>query len=148
MAENSIPQTGTGHPAPHRDRVALRALWFGIAAAPLAWTLQLTLSSSFAGYVCYPEAAPRAFPLWSGISLLLRVISAAAFVIALAGALVSWNSWRQTRAERPGSVHHLMETGDGRTRFMALCGLLISAVFLIALAFGTTALGVVPLCGR
>jgi len=148
MAEDNVPQPGTAHPAPHRDRVGLNALWFGIAAAPVAWTLQLMFSSSLAGYACYPHADPRTFPLWDGLSPVLLAISAGAFIIAVSGGGVAWNSWRQTRSERPGSAHHLMETGDGRTRFMAMCGLLTSTVFVIALAFGAVALSVVPLCGR
>ena len=148
MAEDHLPQLGVTHPAPHRDRVGVGALWFGIAAAPLAWTVQQILSSTLAGYACYPHADPRTSPLWNGLSPLLLAICAAAFAIALSGSGVAWNSWRQTHAERPGSVHHLMETGDGRTRFMAMCGMVTSTLFLIALAFGATALFVVHLCGR
>ncbi len=148
MAEDNVPQLRMTHPAPHRDRVGLSALWFGIAAAPLAWTVQQLFSSTLAGYACYPHADPRTSPVWNGLSPVLLAITAAAFVIALSGGGVAWTSWRQTRWERPGSGHHLMETGDGRTRFMAMCGMLTSTVFVIALAFGTTVLYVVPLCGR
>jgi hypothetical protein len=128
--------------------VGLSALWFGIAAAPFAWTLQQIISSTLAGYACYPHADPRTSPVWSGLPPVLLAVSAVAFAIALSGGGVAWNAWRQTRSERPGSAHHLMETGDGRTRFMAMCGMLTSSVFVIALAFGTTALYLVPLCGR
>ena len=148
MPEDNFSQLRMAHPAPQGDRVGPGALWFGIAAAPFAWTVQQIFSSTLAGYACYPHADPRISPVWNGLSPVLFTVSAAAFAIALSGGAVAWNAWRQTRSERLGSAHHLMETGDGRTRFMAMCGMLTSTVFVIALAFGTTALYVVPLCGR
>ena len=148
MAEYNLPQLSMTHPAQQRDRVGLSAQWFGIAAAPFAWTLQQIFSSALAGYACYPHADPRISPVWNGLLPVLFTISAAAFAIAFSGGAVAWSAWRQTRSERPGSAHHLMETGDGRTRFMAMCGMLTSTVFVIALAFGAAALSVVPLCGR
>lgn len=148
MAEEKAPQPGAAHPAPHRDRVGLTALSFGIVAAPLAWSVQQLFSTALAGYACYPHADPRSVPLWSGLPAVLLAITAAAFALALSGGGVAWNAWRRTRSERPGSAHQLMETGDGRTRFMAMCGMLTSTLFVIALAFGATALYVAPLCGR
>jgi hypothetical protein len=136
------------HPAPHRARVGLAALLFGIAAAPAAWDAQLMLSVALSGHACYPRERLLAAPLWSGLWSILLAISVGGIGIALAGGVVALRSWRRTRAERPGSGHHLLESGDGRTRFMAMCGLLTSAVFLLALIFGTAALFVVPLCGQ
>ena len=57
-------------------------------------------------------------------------------------------SWRKTFDERADSAHHLLDRGEGRTRFMAMAGMLTSALFLIALVFGTAALCLVPLCGQ
>jgi hypothetical protein len=126
----------------------MNALWFGLAAAPLGWTLQMWMSASLAGYACYPHADPVGKPLWTWLPAVLPAISAAAFAIALSGGAVAWNTWQHTRSERPGSAHQLMETGDGRTRFIAMFGLLTSTVFVIAVAFGATALWLVPLWGR
>jgi len=137
----------TGHPAPHRSRVPLVALLFGLAAAPLAWNAQVLFSSALAGFVCYPHATPLAAPLWSGSRPIQLAVNLAGIVIALAAGLVAWRAWRITKEERPGSIHHLLELGEGRTRFMALAGMLTSALFLIALAFGLTVLCLVPQCG-
>ena len=148
MSENATTSSNAAHPSPHRDRVGLTALWFGIAAAPLAWDLQLLFGVSLAGRVCFPHADPLNQLLWNGVPSLLIAINIAAFLMAGWGGMVSWRSWQRTREERPGSAHDLMDLGDGRSRFMAMCGVIISGLFLAALTFGMVAFAVVPLCGR
>ncbi len=148
MTTQALPPMKVEHPAPHRARVGLAALLFGIAAAPAAWDAQLLLSVALSGHACYPRERLLPAPLWSGLWSILLAISVAGIAISLAGGVIAWRSWRSTRQERPGSAHHLLESGDGRTRFMAMCGLLTSAAFLLALIFGTAALFVVPLCGQ
>jgi hypothetical protein len=144
MTTQALPPINVSHPAPHRGRVGLAALLFGIAAAPAAWNAQLLFSVALSGHACYPRNKLLAAPLWSGLWSILLAIS----VLAIVGGLVAWRSWRRTRKERPGSAHHLLESGDGRTRFMAMCGILTSVLFLVALVFGTAALFLVPLCGE
>jgi hypothetical protein len=147
MDTNAPSSISTTHPAPHRNRVGLVALLFGIAAAPLAWSTQVLFSSSLAGYVCYPHAAPLSTPLWSGWQPVLFTMAGVAIGVAIVGGLISSRNWRRTFQERPGSAHQLLELGEGRTRFMAMCGMLISALFVYALLFALTALWLVPPCG-
>lgn len=138
---------GIGHPAPHRRRVGLTALLFGIAAAPAAWNAQLLFSVALSGHACFPHANPLPVPMWPGLLPTLVAISVAAIVMAIIGGLVALRSWRKTFDERADSGHHLLDRGEGRTRFMAMAGMLTSALFLIALVFGVIALYLVPLCG-
>ena len=147
MASNPLFPIQTGHPAPHRSRVGLAALLFGIAAAPLAWNAQVLFSSALSGFACYPHDAPLAAPLWNGSKPLLVVVSLSGIAIAISAGLVAWRSWRLTSKERSGSFHHLLDLGEGRTRFMATVGMLTSALFLIALVFGFSVLCLVPPCG-
>jgi len=147
MAGNNTLPTQTGHPAPHRSRVGLAALLFGICAAPLAWNAQILFNAALSGFVCYPHDAPLAAPLLPGSRSLMLAVSVAGIAIAIVAGLISWRSWRRTNEERPGSFHHLLELGEGRTRFMAMVGMLTSALFLIALAFGVSVLLLVPPCG-
>jgi hypothetical protein len=144
---NMALPTQTGHPAPHRRRVGLAALLFGIVAAPLAWNAQILFNSALSGYVCYPHSAPLAAPLWVGSRPIMLAVSLGGIVVAIAAGLISRRSWRRTSDERPGSFHHLLELGEGRTRFMATVGMLTSVLFLIALAFGVSVLCLVPPCG-
>jgi membrane protein implicated in regulation of membrane protease activity len=148
MDAHTLPPLRISHPAPQRDRVGLTALLFGIAAPPIAWSAQLLLSVALSGYACYPRNRFLAAPLWGGLWSILLAISVAGIVLAIIAGLVAWRSWRRTRDERPGSAHHLLDRGDGRTRFMAMCGILASTLFLVALVFGIAALYLVPLCGR
>jgi hypothetical protein len=148
MAENNVPAIQISHPAPHRDHIGLATLLFGIAAAPAAWNAQLLFSVALSGHDCYPHAIPLAAPLWNGLRPVLFAISVAAIVLAIIGGLVALRSWRKTFDERTDSAHHLLDRGEGRTRFMAMAGMLTSALFLIALVFGTAALYLVPLCGQ
>jgi hypothetical protein len=142
MSEPRLPFTNIAHPAPHRQRVGLLALGFGIVGAPLAWNIELLVGTALSGHQCFPRYMPLAVPLWTGTRGFLLAMSVVAIVMGIAAGLVAWRSWRRTHDEKPGSAH----SGEGRTRFMALCGLLSSGLFLVALVFTLAAIMLVPLC--
>lgn len=142
MSESRLPFTNIAHPAPHRQRVGLLALGFGIVGAPLAWNIELLVGTALSGHQCFPRYMPLAVPLWTGTRGFLLTMSVVAIVLGMAAGLVSWRSWRRTHDEHPGSAH----SGEGRTRFMALCGLLSSGLFLVALVFTLATIVLVPLC--
>jgi hypothetical protein len=146
MAAEDLSQVSIKHPAPHRHRVGLAALFFGLGAAPFAWNAQLLFSVALSAHACYPRDVPMALPIWSGLWWILLAIGLAGIVLAIAGGLVSWRSWRLTFDETSGSVHHLLDVGEGRTRFLAMFGILTSFLFALGLLFATAAVFVVPLC--
>ncbi len=141
MAESS-------HPSPHRDRVGLVPLFFGLWAAPAVWVGQLIVDYGLASYSCYPRYVPRNHVIagWGGIWWGLLAINIVSILAAAAGAAVSYRSWTATRHENAGHTGHVMETGVGRTRFLALLGLLTSCGFAAAIVFDLIVLLVVPLC--
>jgi hypothetical protein len=47
-----------------------------------------------------------------------------------------------------GGSHHLVEVGEGRSRFLAVCGMVTAGGFFIAIAFNTLSVLLVPLCAR
>lgn len=135
------------HPSPHRHRVARWSAWFELLGAPLAWVLQLLINVSLGGYACYPHDAPLAAPLWGnlvGTTLWIEVI---ALLTCLAAGVVSYMNWRRTKREKPGDAHDLLGGGNGRSRFMAMMGMLVSALFLLATAFSTANLVAIQPCG-
>jgi hypothetical protein len=142
MTEQPLPLTNIMHPAPDGNRVGLLALCFGIVGAPLAWNVELLAGAALTGHQCFPHYLPRALPMWTGTWGFLLGMSIAAFVLAIAAALVAWRSWRRSSDEKPGSVH----SGEGRTRFMAMSGLMCSGLFLLALLFTLGAILLVPIC--
>lgn len=147
MAAEPNPWISIKHPAPHRHRVSLTALFFGLAAAPVAWNAQLLLSVALTAHACYPRDVPLGLPIWSALWGILLAISALGVALAIAGALVSWRNWRLTFEEVAGSVHQLLDAAEGRTRFLAMFGILTSLLFALGLLFATAGVLVVPLCG-
>lgn len=146
---DSIEQAraGSGHPSPQAGRLNVWRQLLILAGAPLAWSLQIILGYGAAAYACYPNRVPLAQPILPRLHLSLTMLSAAAIAVAALCALLAWHDWRHTRAESPGGHKHLLETGEGRTRFMALCGVISSLLFLGALLLTTSVLVLVSPCG-
>ena len=132
------------HPSPHRDRVSLGALIFGASAAPSFWIAQLLLSSACSGVLCGSNTNKAA--TIGMLQSLFLAFDAVAVLAAVAGALVSYRCWRATHREHPGGTGHAVESGEGRSRFLALWGMLASIWFLFAIAFNAIASFVVPPC--
>ena len=91
--------------------------------------------------------APIAAPFWPGLNGVLWTISIAAMAIGWASAALAWHNWRATRDEKPGAGHALVDAGEGRTRFLALCGLIVGCCFALALLWTASGLLLVPACG-
>jgi hypothetical protein len=145
---SELAQFSTGHPAPQRDRVSLFALCFGLAAAPLAWVAQTIIGYALSSYACFPGDSPRSMPLFAGAEQIAVAMNLIAIVVAAVAASIACRSWQATRDEDDGRASHLVEVGEGRTRFLALWGMLTSVGFLVAMIFASLAILLVPLCGR
>lgn len=133
------------HPAPQEDRVGFWPLMFGACAAPIVWLGQMMLGYGITAYVCYPADHPRnqtPAPLF----LALIAFDAVALAICVAGGVVSWWAWRRTRDEKEGGHRQALHTGEGRTRFMALWGIMSSLWFFGAIVFNIIASVTVPPC--
>ncbi len=70
----------------------------------------------------------------------------AGVVIALAALWTAQRNFVQTRAEGPGDPAHLVEVGSGRSRFMALWGMLLGGGFALATVIDAVAFLVLPRC--
>jgi hypothetical protein len=137
------------HPAPHRGRVRLIALLFAVLAPPLAWSLHLIANYAFSSHACFPGHSPRAAPLpdlhWlRGLLIAVDLVSMAISILAL---LVALNSWRATSQEMAETGPPLVEIGEGRTRFLAIWGVIISLGFFVAVFFDFVGLWILPPCG-
>lgn len=136
------------HPAPHRERVTLPALAFGVAGGPLAWGLQLNAGFALASWPCFPGDQRMQLPLdgyaWTWPTLVAVMFAGA--LIALAALWVSWSNLQKTREEHSGGHGHLMDTGSGRTRFLALWGIAFGAGFAVASLVTGIAFIVLPRC--
>jgi hypothetical protein len=125
------PEQGV-HPSPHRTAVGAWAMWFCILGAPAAWAMQELIDAPLFAHGCYPKDVPLALPIWSHAGAIAWAVEGVAVVVCIASGLVAWRNWRRTQGEKEGSGHHLMEAGDGRSRFMAMAGMICSGLFLLA----------------
>jgi quinol-cytochrome oxidoreductase complex cytochrome b subunit len=103
------------------EPVSIAGLWWGILIGPVAWSLDQGVSYAVDQHACS-----------TGHFYLLHVVTVAAFVLALTGALVGWRQLRPVRNanEEGGSP-------VDRSWFMAWFGILMSTFFaltIIALA--------------
>ncbi|HEY7986115.1 MAG TPA: hypothetical protein VIE17_04220, partial [Methylophilaceae bacterium] len=76
----------------------------------------------------------------------LLVAYVIAGIVTLAAGAAAVNSWLKTRHELEGSADHILEVGEGRSRFLAISGLLTSAGFIIAFLFFSSTLLIAPVC--
>jgi hypothetical protein len=145
---SAISTAPASHPSPHRHSIGLAGLGFGLCGGPLAWAVQLNANYALASHACFPATAPRALPppSWAGVNGIMLVINIVALLISLAALFVAWRAWRVTREEHRGGSAHLLEVGEGRSRFLAACGAMAGAGFFVATIVNTVALIWVPPC--
>jgi hypothetical protein len=134
-------------PAPAARAVTLAALWFGLFGAPVAWSLQLLASYALVAHGCYPDAEPMTMPVIPALRTLVLGTGVAALAVALLAAGSAWRSWRATEHEHKSEPEGLLEAGAGRTRFMALAGMLVSAVFVLGIVMNVVPLLLLRPCG-
>lgn len=144
-ASSSLPRS----PSPHRDGVHKGALLAFVWAGPVAWAAQLLCNFALASHTCFPQPATpltQILPGWQRVWAALLIVNALAAAVAIAAAVMSLRHWYRAREEASGSSHDAFEAGEGRTRFLALCGVMNGFGFLAAIGFNTIALFVVPQC--
>ena len=138
-------------PSPQRDRAPPGVLLLALAIGPGAWIVQLAGDFALSSNACRPHDVPRALPPaagWGGEHLVLFGVNLVCLALCLAGGGMAWLYWRRSHHEKRGEAPTLVEVGEGRTRFMAACGVFAAALFALAIAFDTTLPFFVPLCWR
>lgn len=144
MTDANVPPAA--HPSPHRARIGLFALLYGLVAAPLAWLVSQIINSTLAQQACFPGTEPLNAPAFHGVHAIQAAVLLAALVVSASAVLVALGTWRATRDEQSGDRHVLLSVGEGRSRFMAFAGTLTSLGFLVASLFSVPALILVASC--
>jgi hypothetical protein len=135
------------HPAPARHRAGLPALWFGLFGAPVAWTVQELAGSAVVGHSCFPNWQPLLLPSIAGTWTITLIVSVLTLALGAGGALAAWRSWQRTRRSHTEAAAYQAEVGEGRARFMALSGLIVSGLVLYNMILNFLVLFVIPACG-
>jgi hypothetical protein len=110
----------------------LAELWAGVVLAPLAWSAHLSISYFLAGVVC---GSP-----WNLALLAVSVLLAG---VALIGAWFAWRNYTATGREWPRGDR------DGvliRSRFLAVGGLLLTALSVLLIVVQTIPMLVLNPC--
>ena len=136
----------TAHPSPQRHRVSLATLLFGACTAPLFWLGQLMLGYAVSAFACYPGDHPQVLVATGPLRAALLAFDMVAIAATVAGGVVALWCLRQVRHEKGASKEAAMAIGEGRSRFMALWGVMSSMGFFCAILFGAIASISVPLC--
>jgi hypothetical protein len=98
-------------------------LWIGVLGSALVWAIQLQTNYAMVPWACS-----------SGHRWMLPVVSVAFLIAAAIPGLISFALWRRASS---GGASERESRGDGRRRFMAMLGIMDSAVFfLLILAQG------------
>jgi hypothetical protein len=150
MSDEYVAFSRARHPTQHRDRVGLWALFYGLFAAPVVWAGNLMTSYALATHACYPAHDPLgrvidgfgfAWPLILGCYIVT-------LILCISGFAVAFRSWRISGSESEGHGHHLIEVGEGRTRYLGIIGMAFSVFFFLVTLAGVVILAIVPLCER
>ncbi len=138
--------TTATHPAPVRQEVGPAALWFGLFGGPAAWTIQELVAYAIAAHACYPSMEPKlsvAMPWVTAIDLVLSLVM---LVVTALATLASFRSWARTRDTHEINPHHTLDHGEGRIRFMALGGIILSLLFGFNIVMNGIVLLLQPAC--
>jgi cytochrome c biogenesis factor len=127
------------HPSPHRARVKTSVLLAGLAAGPAAWIAQLVVSYAVSSQACSyaRQSGSGSGQAFAGETPTLIGINLACLLFAALGGTLSYRNWRRTRLEKPGRLQSALAIGEGRTRFIATCGMISAVIFAIAILFNT-----------
>ncbi len=119
-------------------------LTFGFCGAPVAWFSQMYLSDIITSHSCYPHADPLNQPLWHNTNLWLALLSVGTLLIAIAATLISYKGLTDTKSEHA----HILDTGKGRKKFIAVSAVYFSSIFTLAIIFTSLGTILVMPCGK
>lgn len=126
------PLTPVSHPSPLRHRVSPWLLCAALFAAPTAWFAQLNISVLLGMKRCSGLSEDAASSL---VTSGLVIVGLAALLIVLLALWAAARSWNLSRSEAGGGSNAALNNGHGRTRFLALAGLIANSMFLVAVGF-------------
>jgi hypothetical protein len=130
---------------PREQRGRRMALWFGLFGAPALWSVQLMSGFAVSAHGCFPQSVPLTSAT-VGVRAIVTLISVVAAAGAVAAGLIAHASWQGARDAASGSERAKLDGRQERIRFMALGGMMMSALFLFAILLSFVSIAVVSPC--
>ena len=133
-----------------RPPVSNAALWFGLFGAPAIWSVQLLLDYPIVAHACFPQDVPLLEPVIGGARWMAVAIGIAALIGGVVAGWVAWQSWqtiREVRASRTAAPDTVVRLISQRMEFMAFSGVIVSALFILAIAMSAAAAFARAPCG-
>ena len=93
-------------------------LWAGLLTAPLSFLLHLQVNYMLVTQLCQSEH-----------KIVLHLVTLAFLLVAAGGGFIAWRNWESAGRKWPAEAGSVTE----RSRFMAVVGLLISLIIVLAL---------------
>ena len=124
-----------------------RVAWLlaALCAGPATWALQLVAGYAVSSYACFPhDMAGRQTPPpgWAGEPAVLLAVNLACLALDVAAAIYCY----RRLSSRPGNGGEAADVRAGRTRFLAVCGVMAGLIFAGATLFNTANIVMVPTC--
>ncbi|MFW6098260.1 MAG: hypothetical protein ACOC9Z_09285 [Chloroflexota bacterium] len=105
-----------------------RQLWFGVAAGPILWAIQLVVVYALVSLACNWRFFSFTLLGVPGIVVILTTVTLVLSAIVLYAGLLSWHNWRVIQEEE-----HAHGRREERHYFLAYSGVLLSALFLLVM---------------
>jgi len=129
-----------------RAAISAFALFFGILAAPAAWTLQVCVAETLVAQSCFAHIAPQR-AAYASVALDAVVgISALALIVGIAGACVAWRNWHIVRKLPQDAVPKAERGMLGGQAFLTRVGIMSNTLFVFALIATDLATALVTPC--
>lgn len=124
-----------------------RVAWLlaALCAGPATWALQLVAGYAVSSYACFPhDAAGRQTPPpgWSAEPAMLLALNLACLALDVAAVIYCFRRLRG----RAGNGVDAADVRLGRTRFLAVCGVMAGLIFAGATLVNTANIVMVPTC--
>ena len=119
------------------------ALWYGVFAPPIAWSIDALTSIAVHHDYC-AALLGRTFRAWKGVGFVLTAVGIVMLALALGGGFAAWRAHSVI-----GRDTGYGDTDLDRRRFMARAGMLASALFSYAILLRLIAVLILPptFCG-
>jgi hypothetical protein len=135
--------TAVAYPTPPRPAppslVSFALGLFSVFGGPVAWYVQLCGGFALATQSCVVDGVHAAEPLthmqWAGPAM--TGLMAVSFLVSLGSFGVAWQGFKRAETRTPGL---------GRSRFMAIWGMLLASVFALATAMTAVGFWMIPRC--